>query len=332
MFSDLFSSIFSRSSKRGLRSTRRPVRRRQHRRRIGQIEGLESRTLLSGDPLILNTDFDIDIPEDTAVGAQVGLIFAVADPGQTLSYMMDPAFPQTEFSVDSYGGVHLEESLDYETTSVYTVFIGVLAGSGYSPVTFNFTVTDVIEPTAPVFSPDTYNASVDEDADVGVFLTDLLATDPNADQLSYYIVSGDDLGQFYVDATGGLSVNSPLDYETNDSYTLVVEVTDGMEVDTATITINVNDVNEAPVILTFEVIDGWGDFWTFEGQIQDEDPGDLLIVFGGVLTGHFSTSFEDGSFMYTIEMSSTDVHGPVSVKAIDSTGRISQTEWRWVQG
>ncbi|SHK49015.1 PA14 domain-containing protein, partial [Rubritalea squalenifaciens DSM 18772] len=102
--------------------------------------------------------------------------------------------------------------------------------------------------SAPTASDDTF--SVNENAAAGTSVGTVIATDPDAgDILAYAIVAGNAGGEFAIDAgTGAITTTAALDYETASQYVLTVEVTDsGLLTDTATITVNVNNVNEAPV-------------------------------------------------------------------------------------
>ena len=81
----------------------------------------------------------------------------------------------------------------------------------------------------------------------------VLADDPDAgDSLTYAITDGNTGGAFALDAsTGELTVNNPwaLDYETTPVFSLTVQVTDTGSPplsDTATVTVDLSDVNETP--------------------------------------------------------------------------------------
>ena len=94
--------------------------------------------------------------------------------------------------------------------------------------------------------------AVDENSGSAVVVGTVAASDPDvADSLSYSI-SGANPGFTIAPTTGTISVGSvALDYETTTSYALTVQVTDdGVPIlcDSATVTINVNDLNEAPVV------------------------------------------------------------------------------------
>lgn len=78
-------------------------------------------------------------------------------------------------------------------------------------------------------------------------------------------------------------------------------------------------VNAAPEIVNF----GWrnpaGSGFFFEGQVIDENPGGLTVTFGGVLTGHSTTTAADGSFSYGIYLTPDD-YGLVTAQTADEFG------------
>ena len=99
----------------------------------------------------------------------------------------------------------------------------------------------------PVFDPDSYEFTVDEDAAVGDNVGTVTASDlDEGDTVSYSISSGNEAGQFSIDySTGDITVVGALDYETTTSYTLTLEADDAKDgTDTATVNIAVGDVAE----------------------------------------------------------------------------------------
>ena len=79
------------------------------------------------------------------------------------------------------------------------------------------------------------------------------ATDANPDDILTYTLGGDDAASFTIDRmTGQIAVGSgtKLDYESKDTYTVTVTATDSyQESATITVTIKVNNVDEAPEIM-----------------------------------------------------------------------------------
>ncbi|MCB9946424.1 MAG: cadherin domain-containing protein [Rhodospirillaceae bacterium] len=110
------------------------------------------------------------------------------------------------------------------------------------------TIADANE--APVLADTGFTIS--EAAASGAAVGTLTATDQDAGAvLSYSITGGNADGAFSIDAaTGAVTVADPsvLDHETAGTRVLTVEVSDGTLTDTATVTVTIADVNEAPVL------------------------------------------------------------------------------------
>lgn len=105
---------------------------------------------------------------------------------------------------------------------------------------------------APVINPQTFY--VEENSPYGTSVGTVIATDPNNQSLFYDIISGNSNNTFTINSsTGQITVQTPsaLNYESQPVYSLVVQVTDSGTIplsSQATITINVINVNEPPVI------------------------------------------------------------------------------------
>ena len=149
-------------------------------------------------------------------------------------------------------------ALDYETEDTYSVRVKVSDGRGGTDtidVTINVTDVDETLPNnAPVFTEGTSTTrSVAENTaanqDIG---TPVSATDQDNDPLTYSLKAhtddADDYQAFSIAAsTGQLKTSAALDYETQSSYKVTVEVSDGRGgTDTINGTITVIDVDETP--------------------------------------------------------------------------------------
>jgi hypothetical protein len=146
-------------------------------------------------------------------------------------------------------------------------------GDYCGPDSFGYTITDNNSDTdtatvtvtvtcindAPVVNDQTF--SVAENSPSSTSVGTVVASDVENDTLTYTITAGNTNDAFAINAsTGQITVNisSELDHETTPSYALTVRVTDDgtpNEFDTATITVDVNDVNEDPTVndQTFDV-------------------------------------------------------------------------------
>lgn len=93
--------------------------------------------------------------------------------------------------------------------------------------------------------------SITENSAAGTSLGFALARDPDAgDTVAYSITGGSGAGIFNINsATGELTLSGAVDFETASTYTLILRASDtGGLFDTKTVTININDINEAPVL------------------------------------------------------------------------------------
>ena len=152
----------------------------------------------------------------------------------------------------------------------------------------------------PAFSAETTDRSIEENKaageDIGVPVT---ATDPDGNTLTYSL-GGTDAASFgIVQTTGQLQTKAALDYESKGSYTVTVTAADPSgESDSITVTINVTNVDEAPVIglsasidypenytgrvATYTATDPEGKSITW--KLSGDDSEDFHISTGGELT------------------------------------------------
>ena len=138
-------------------------------------------------------------------------------------------------------------------TRGYWVTVTVSDGSLTDEILIKVTTQDVNE--APTLTDTTLQIS--ENSIDGANVGDITGQDPDTaapnNSLTYSITGGNTNDAFAISNTGAITVNgdNKIDFETTETYTLTVRVADGGSpalTDTATITINVNDVNEAPTI------------------------------------------------------------------------------------
>ncbi|MAE51863.1 MAG: hypothetical protein CMH27_08630 [Micavibrio sp.] len=179
------------------------------------------------------------------------------------------------------GGVTPNDSFEFSVTDGTTT----LTGNTYA-------INVITANTAPDLSDTTF--AIAEDASNGDNVGLVTATDPDTaggQILSYSIQGGTGAGIFQIDAASGqISVlnNATLDYETTTSYTLTVRATDdgpGTLFDEATITINIQDVNEN----TAPTIAAGGPFSINEDAVNNDDVGTVS-----------ATDFEGDNITYSI--------------------------------
>ena len=194
------------------------------------------------------------IAENTAANTNIGTAIAAtdADSGDTLTYTLSGTDAAAFSIVSTSGQLQTRAALDYETKTSYSVTVSVSDGNGASDsITVTINVTDVNETpanNAPVFTDGTtVTRSVAENTASGQHIgAAVAATDADNDMLTYTL-SGTDAAAFGIDrTTGQLKTNAALDYETQNTYTVTVTVSDGSLTDTIDVTINITDINELP--------------------------------------------------------------------------------------
>ena len=105
------------------------------------------------------------------------------------------------------------------------------------------TVDDVNE--APILSNSLAASSFAENVSTGTTIATASAADPESQTITYSL-SGTGSGNFAVDSAGNITLAAGLDYETATSYSLTLSASDGVNTTTNSLTITIDDVNEAP--------------------------------------------------------------------------------------
>ena len=193
------------------------------------------------------------VAENTGSGVDIGTAVSATDEdGDTLIYELGGT-DAASFGIDSSSGqLRASAALDYETKVSYSVSITVSDGNGgRDSITVTISVTDVYEApinSPPEFADDSITLTVQEntasDTDIGAAIT---ATDADGDTLTYSL-DGTDASAFSIDVDSGqLKTNAALDFENRSSYAISVTASDGTDTDSISVTINVTNVNEAPV-------------------------------------------------------------------------------------
>ena len=146
------------------------------------------------------------------------------------------------------------KTLNYETPADQSIALKVKVSDGVhssEDVDVTISVTDVND--APVFDPNSpvwffEDGNVPEDTAVSIPLAAFWASDEDGDAVTYRIVSGASSRFFEIDETAGvLTIKKGLDYESDTSHTLTIEASDGNDIATTEVKINVTYTNdEAP--------------------------------------------------------------------------------------
>ncbi|MBI4809135.1 MAG: cadherin domain-containing protein [Nitrosomonadales bacterium] len=185
---------------------------------------------------------------------------------------------------------------NFEVKSSYSVTVRVDdAAVGATPDAsqgFTLTITNANE--APLIANQIF--AVNENSANGTSLGTVLASDPDAGSTLTYSITGPNPGGFVINpATGALSVgnSAAMDHESNPVYIFTVQVTDGVLPASATITVNVGNVNEAPTAVGFSntvvaTPENGGSLKVADIAITDDALGTNVLSLSGADAASFS--------------------------------------------
>ena len=235
------------------------------------------------------------IVENPAAGTAVGTVAATdQDEGDDdLTFAITNGNASEAFQIDNTGAVTVKTpaALDFETTPTFMLTVQVSDDENLSDdaeITVNLTNVD----EAPAIAAQTF--SIAEDAANGTTVGTVTAMDMEGDNLTFSIIVGNIGNAFAINEnTGTITVAGTIDHETTPTYTLTVQVSDGMTSAEAVVTINVTDVNEAPVVTTqnaaFTVTENAANETAVEIVAATDEDGDNLTF--SITNGNTGSAF-----------------------------------------
>ncbi|MCC2546272.1 cadherin domain-containing protein [Hymenobacter sp. BT175] len=195
------------------------------------------------------------VAENQPSGTPVGN-FTSSDPdaGQTFTYALATGTGSTDNASFTIVGNQLRTaaSFNFEAKSSYSIRVRTTDNGtpnrSYEEV-FTITVTNVNE--APSISPQTF--SINENAANGTTVGTVAASDPDAGTTLTYSITAGNTGSAFTFVGNFLRVNNSaaLDFETTPTFALTVQVSDGALTSSATITVNLNNVDDTPPTIAF---------------------------------------------------------------------------------
>ncbi|WP_343525506.1 cadherin domain-containing protein [Sphingomonas sp.] len=259
----------------------------------------------------------LSVPENSTA---VGTILAVDPEHSAVRYSIVSGGDAALFTIDSRtGALSLVSPKDYEAVGAahYQVTIAASDGTLSATQTFDVAITDVNE--APVLAS-TATVTIAENQTA---VTTIVAQDPDAGaQIVYAIAGGADANAFSIDSrTGALSFRSAPDYESGQhSYQVQVLASDGSLATTQTLTVNVTDVDEPPVITSpnsVSVAENSRTVMTVEARDPEghalqysitggADAALFSISSAGILSYKTAPDYETGSRLNEVQVSVSD--------------------------
>ena len=199
----------------------------------------------STPPSITNHTFSVN--ENVASNTLVGHVWAW-DNVEILFYRIAAGNSNEAFYLDPVNGeLKTAGEMDYEAKSNYYLQVEVQDGEeNASNAIITIHISNINEP--PTFSTNTYVWTVAEDISNTQAIGTVSATDPDGDwfPLTFFILTNDD-GLFEIEPGSG-EISLPgrqfLDYETTNWHHITLAVSDGSLIGTATVTIQVTNVND----------------------------------------------------------------------------------------
>jgi hypothetical protein len=226
---------------------------------------------------LINPDFNVSpvITSPTSFSVNenqlsIGTISATDLDGDSLIFSVSGS----EISISGSGVMTFVSSPDYETKSSYSVTVTVSDGVASVTQTININILDVDE-SAPNQAP-TISSSASFSADENqTSIGSVVASDADGDSLTYSI-SGSEIN---ISGTGVLTFSTPPDYETKNSYSATVTVSDGSDSVTQNISVSITDINElgsAPVISSSSIFTADENQTAIGSIVSSDADGDSL--------------------------------------------------------
>jgi len=200
-------------------------------------------------PSISDTSYSID--ENIEQGTSLGLVSASDPEGKILSFSIISGNELGAFQIEEGTGEILianSASLNFEANPTFNLLIQVSDGILSSTALAHVNLNNLNE--TPSISDASF--SIAENSEIETKVGTVSASDPENDNLSFTMISGNELGAFKIDQSSGeitVANSSALDFETNPIFELLVEVNDGTLSNTATIVVNLEDLDE--IVLGF---------------------------------------------------------------------------------
>ena len=215
------------------------------------------------DPMFLQANYNVTVPEDTSVGTTIIELTAVDEDIGTnaiLYYSIISGNMEGRFEVGSSGEIFVQGGLDWETTQQYQLEItvsnnlGNTAGNTLDDLQNDNAIVTIfisdVNDNSPIFLNTIYEFSINENATINTVIGMVSAVDGDGEgnnEVDYQIQPNNFTIPFSVDVNGGITLVSSLDYETRRLYSFIVTAIDsGNLTGITTVSVEINNVNDNP--------------------------------------------------------------------------------------
>ncbi|QHJ07978.1 cadherin domain-containing protein [Hymenobacter busanensis] len=271
------------------------------------------------------------VAENAANGNNVGAVVTASDPdaGQTLTYSITAGNTGGAFAINASSGqitVANSAQLNFEATPSYALTVqvadnGIPSRSASATVTVN--LTNVNE--APSISSQTF--SINENSANGTTVGTVAASDPDAGTtLTFSITAGNTGGAFtFVGNSLQVANAAALDFETTPTFALTVQVSDGALTSSATVTVNLNDVDDTRPSVSISSSAGASGSTTttspipftvtFSENVSGFVAGDVTVTNGSITGGVVNGTSPGTTYTFTVTPATPGTATTVNVPA-----------------
>ena len=235
-------------------------------------------------------DGSMDLLENAENGSTV-VEFSLTDPeSEAITYSIVSGNSDNAFIIDgNLLKVNQTEELNFEAIPFFNLTVSANDGTFSTNASVLISLLDVDE--APVIDSPTFEIA--ENSTNGLEIGEVLAFDPEQTAVTLEITSGNDENIFSINENNRVIVEKMemLDFETVQQFTFEVTATSGVLSNVGMVTINVTDVNEAPIAqdTTFNVREGSVQ-GTVIGKVEATDPENDVISYS-ITSGNIDNIF-----------------------------------------
>ena len=275
-------------------------------------------------PVFLDAPYSVQINENDASASVLRVNASDAD-NNTLHFTLAGSGSAHFLIHPQTGLISLAQALDFEDIIMYVLTLIVTDGEGGVNTT-SVTVEVINQNDAPVFASAPYAAAIDENIDTGTQVVLASASDEDSNDTLVYSLSGANSSHFTISATGVISTDSVIDYESSSSYSLTILASDGTVSVSTPLTITVNDINDAPAFTStpYAVTLNEGtasSVSVFQVSASDEDSDSIVFSFVGISSSDFTINSVSGeiSTATLLDFETTPSY-VLTVQAFDGNG------------